>query len=112
MSVLALAATNAQNAEECVEEGARAAEEAEKEQEQDTKDHTDDNAGDSAARETGGGLCLSEGAVGAGRDGGLEGHCCGGGAGVCDNNQGRRRRSNGCRGRDGGHNTTRRATSD
>ena len=53
MSVLALAATNAQNAEECVEEGARAAEEAEKEQEQDTKDHTDDDAGDSAARETG-----------------------------------------------------------
>ena len=99
--VLALAA-NAQDAEEGVEEGAGAAEKAEEEEQQDAQEDADDDARDGAAGEAVVGACLGERAVCAGWDGGLEGACRGGCAGVGDDDEGGLCGTDGRRCRDGG----------
>ena len=87
VGVLALAA-DAQDAEEGVEEGAGAAEEAEQEEQQDAQEDADDDAGNGSTGEAVVGVLLGERAVCAGGDGGLEGACRGGCAGVGDDNEG------------------------
>lgn len=95
-------AADAQDAQEGVEEGAGAAEEAEEQEQQDAEQDADDDARDGAAGEPVVGACLRERAVCAGGDGGLEGACRGGCAGVGDDDEGGLCGSDGRRCRDGG----------
>jgi hypothetical protein len=105
-------AADAQDAEEGVEEGAGAAEEAEQEEQQDAQEDADDDARDGAAGEAVVGVCLVERAVCASGDGGLEGTCRGGCAGVGDDDEGGLCGPNRRRGRDGGQDAAGAAASD